>query len=140
MMKIKGSTVQINSTTGVEEVVPFERDATPEEQAEALSSSRAKASLPRNKFYISMWKAGALTETEALAGSGGEWVDAFTPALSGAGYTADQIAEAKMLAKGSSSIKRNDPILAVLQSFVANDPSRPTISDEQLDSIFGISL
>jgi hypothetical protein len=96
---------------------------------EILTEKRTHSTLTRKDFCINAYKAGLLSETDAILAAKGDWPSSFSSALSS--LTADQIVEAKIEWASVVEIRRTAPLLLQVASASG-------VSDEVLDSIFGI--
>jgi len=110
-----------------EEIATREAEVT-EAEAKRLPNWRNNATLTRRQFCLSCLQAGLLSSDDAVIAAKGDWPASFDAAL--AGLSEMEVAAAKVEWASVSTIRRNAPLLAVVQATVG-------ITDDQLDVLFG---
>lgn len=101
---------------------------TAEEKAANLAAWRDTATLTRRQFCLACLQAGLLTPDDAVTAASGGWPASFNAAL--AGMSAMEVAAAKVEWAAVGTIRRNAPLLAVVQATAG-------VTDAQLDALFG---
>jgi hypothetical protein len=99
-----------------------------ESEANRLPEWRSKATLSRREFCIAAYRAGLLSEADAVLAAKGEWPASFDAAL--VGLPTNVVTEAKIEWASVSEIRRSAPLLATVQATAG-------VTDEQLDALFG---
>lgn len=105
----------------------LEYTPTAEEISAELTIWRNSASTSRRSFCLEAYRAGFLTESDAVLASKGEWPTAFDDAL--AGMPSTVVAEAKIEWGAVSTIYRNAPLLEIVRQSKG-------FTEEQVDALF----
>lgn len=105
-----------------------ERVPAAEEQAANLDKWRSKATLSRRQFCIAAYRAGLLSEADAIAAAKGEWPASFEAAL--VGLPDNVVTEAKIEWAAVSEILRSAPLLETVRQSAG-------ITEDVLDTMFG---
>lgn len=105
-----------------------ERVPTAEELAAKLAEWRYNATLSRRQFCIAAYRAGLLSEADAVLAAKGEWPASFDAALTG--LPANVVTEAKIEWAAVSEIRRSAPLLETVRQ--SNG-----VTEEALDTMFG---
>ena len=104
------------------------RDKTAEELAEKLTRWRQGATLSRRQFCIAAYRAGLLSEADAVMAAKGEWPASFDAAL--VGLPANVVTEAKIEWAAVSEIRRSAPLLETVRQSAG-------VTEGVLDTMFG---
>lgn len=119
--------IEINARTGerveIDEVVPPVMS-----ESERLAAWRDSVTLSRRQFCLACLQAGLLSPDDAVIAARGDWPASFNAAL--AGLSEMEVAAAKVEWAAVSVIRRNAPLLAVVQATAG-------VSDAVLDALFG---
>lgn len=107
------------------------------ETAARLEGWRNVAVITKTQFCLSMYRLGVLTPELAEEAAKGSWPAAFDDAL--AELSEEQRATFRISFAGEEEISRNHPALSLVQSFAAATEGLPSVTDEQLDTVFGWS-
>jgi hypothetical protein len=99
-----------------------------EEGASRLPLWRENATLTRRQFCLACLQAGLLSPEDAVVAAKGDWPVSFDAAL--VGLSEMEVAAAKVEWASVSTIRRNAPLLAVVQTTAG-------ITDGELDALFG---
>ena len=101
---------------------------TVEEQVAELAEWRSKATLSRRQFCIAAYRAGLLSEADAVLAAKGEWPASFDAAL--VGLPANVVTEAKIEWASVSEIRRSAPLLETVRQSAG-------VTEDVLDTMFG---
>lgn len=101
---------------------------TAEEQAAELAEWRSNATLSRRQFCIAAYRAGLLSEADAVLAAKGEWPASFDAAL--VGLPANLVTEAKIEWAAVSEIRRTAPLLETVRQSAG-------VTEDVLDTMFG---
>ena len=99
-----------------------------ESEANRLPEWRSKAAISRRQFCIAAYRAGLLSEADAVLAAKGEWPASFDAAL--VGLPANVITEAKIEWAAVSEILRSAPLLETVRQSAG-------VTEDVLDTMFG---
>lgn len=105
------------------------RDKTQEELDAEINLWREGATLSRRQFCIAAYRAGLLSEADAIAAAKGEWPASFDFALEG--LPTSVVTEAKIEWASVSEIRRTAPLLEIVRA-------SQNVPAETLDTMFGL--
>lgn len=104
-------------------------DKSAEELTAELSRWRSGATLSRREFCIAAYRAGLLSEADAIEAAKGEWPASFDAAL--VGLPANVVTEAKIEWAAVSEIRRSAPLLETVRQSAG-------VTEDVLDTMFGL--
>lgn len=108
---------------------------TPYEAPDPREAFRATASMPKAQFCIGMAEIGVLTDEEAIEAAKGNMPATF--AATTAHLTAAEQRDVAVRWAAATVVDRADPMLEAFRAYAEADPNLPTITPEQLDTVFG---
>ena len=97
-------------------------------EANKLPEWRSNATLSRRQFCIAAYRAGLLSETDAVLAAKGEWPASFDAAL--VGLPANVVTEAKIEWAAVSEIRRSAPLLETVRQSAG-------VTEDVIDTMFG---
>jgi len=110
----------------------------PEPEPEpTLEEKRESASIDRVDFLLGLVDLGVITEATADEASDGTWPSTFDPFL--ASLPLKDRMEVKSKWRTADRVQYNSPVLATVAAYTQTEEALQTVTEAQLDTLFGVT-
>ena len=105
--------------------------------AKVLQGKRSSAAINRVDFLLGLVSLGVITEATAEEASDGTWPSAFDPFLTSLPLA--ERMEVKSKWRAAERVRMDSPVLATVAAYTQTEESPVTVTQSQLDTLFGVT-